>query len=815
VNRTALIAGLGVVVAGAVAWLAFSGRSGPAPEAVLAENWAMLNSYCVDCHNNAELTAGLTLQGRRPEHVVAEAHVWEEAIRKLRLGMMPPQDASQPDAGLIDTFATALERTLDAAAAAQPYAGATTVHRLNRVEYANAIRDLLAVELDVISQLPSDGGDHGFDNIAAVLTTSPMLLERYLAVALRVADLAVGDPEVVPTAASYRIGGEVTQTRHMEGLPLGTRGGLRVMHTFPADGEYVLNGRLRRTVAEGYSGVEGHDIPHEFLILLNGEEVFSVEIGGPDDHALSAENIVISRVAIDEKMTSPPIAIKAGPQELVFTWRDRPEVDQSVWQPALRETLEAHNPAGMPRLDTVTIAGPYEVFGVSDTPSRQIIFSCRPASAAEASSCAEEIVARLARRAFRRPVGDQDVAAPMRFYHDERANGGDFDRGIHAALTRILMSPSFLFRVEQDPEDADPGAVHPVSDIELASRLSFFLWSSIPDEELLELAEQGRLREPGMLRAQVRRMVQDRRAESLVANFTGQWLELRNLEQRVAPEILMFPDFDDNLRKAFRRETEMLFGHVLRENLGTLELLNASYTFVNERLARHYDIRGVYGSRFRRVELEDPNRWGLLGHGSFLSLTSASSRTSPIIRGKFVLANFLNSPPPEPPDVVPALEDSAPADRPSTVREQLELHRASPQCSSCHNPMDPIGFALESYDAVGQWRDHTLDGLPIDSAGVLADGTPVDGPAALREALSQRPAAFVSTVTEKLMIYALGRGLEPADMPVVRAILRDTAKDDYPLLSIIEAIVESYPFQMRTVPGEQDAVQSVVAQMRE
>ncbi len=814
-NRPVLFAGLGIALAGAAAWYAFSGRSGPAPEAVLAENWSMLNQYCVDCHNNAELTAGLTLQGRRPENIVAEAHVWEAAIRKLRLGMMPPQDAAQPDRAQVAMFASALEDTLDAAAAAQPFAGATTVHRLNRVEYANAIRDLLAVELDVVSQLPSDGGDHGFDNIAAVLTTSPMLLERYLAVALRVADLAVGDPDAVPTAATWRIGGEVTQTRHMEGLPLGTRGGIRVMHTFPADGEYVLNGRLRRTVAEGYTGVEGHDIPHEFLILLNGEEVYSVEIGGAEDHALSAENIVLSQVAIDEKMTSPPIAIPAGPQELVFTWRDRPEADQSVWQPALRETLEAHNPAGMPRLDTVTIAGPFEVFGVGDTPSREIIFSCRPTAAAEETACAQEIVARLARRAFRRPVSEQDIAAPMRFYHDERDSGGDFDRGIHAALTRILMSPAFLFRVEQSPEGAAPGDVQPVSDFELASRLSFFLWSTIPDEELLSLAEAGRLRDPGMLRAQVRRMVGDRRSEALIANFTGQWLELRNLEQRVVPEILMFPDFDDNLRKAFRRETEMLFGHVLRENLSTLELLNASYTFVNERLARHYGIRGVYGSRFRRVELEDPHRWGLLGHGSFLSLTSASSRTSPIIRGKFVLANFLNSPPPEPPDVVPALEDSAPDDRPSTVREQLELHRASPQCSSCHNPMDPIGFALENFDAIGQWQDYTLDGLPIDSAGVLADGTPVEGPAALREALSQRPAAFASTVTEKLLIYALGRGLEPADMPVVRAVLRDAARDDYPLLSIIEAIVESYPFQMRTVPGGQDAVQSVVAQMRE
>jgi hypothetical protein len=811
---------IGVVVAGAAAYLwtaPTSFWSGSEPEAVLEERWALLNRYCVDCHNNAELTGGLSFQGRRPHQVPADAHIWEAAIRKLRLGMMPPLDAPQPDQAVVAEFVAALEATLDATAEAEPYAGATLVHRLNRAEYANAIRELLAVEEDVAEMLPSDGGDFGFDNIAAVLTTSPMLLERYLAVALRVSDLAVGDEQALPLAASYRIGGEVTQTRHMEGLPLGTRGGLSVHHTFPADGEYVFSGRLRRTVAEGYSGVEGHDIPHEFVVMVDGEEVFSVEIGGKEDHELSAENIVLSQVAIDEKMTSPPIPVTAGPHELVFTWRDRPTADQSVWQPALRETLEAHNPAGMPRLDTATIQGPYNVTGISDTPSRDRIFVCRPAAPAEETACAEEIVATVARRAFRRPVDEQDIAAPMAFYDDERASGGSFDRGIHAALTRILVSPSFLFRVERDPVNATAGVPHPVSDVELASRLSFFLWSSIPDEELLALAEEGRLRDSGVLEGQVARMIADRRADALVANFTGQWLELRNLEQRVVPEILMFPDFDDNLRKAFRRETEMLFGHVLRENRSVLELLDADYTFVNERLARHYGIRGVYGARFRRVELEDPNRWGLLGHGSFLSLTSASSRTSPIIRGKFVLANLLNSPPPEPPDVVPALEDSAPADRPSTVREQLELHRANPQCASCHNPMDPIGFALENFDAVGQWRVATREGLEIDAGGVLADGTPVEGPAALREALLARPEAFAGTVTEKLLIYALGRGLEPRDMPVVRRILRDAAKDDYRLMSIIQGIVESFPFQMRTSPAESsetDVVQTV-AHLRE
>jgi hypothetical protein len=805
VRTSVYVVAVGVIGAGAAAYYWASRR----PEAVLEEHWALLDRYCVECHNDAEFTGGLSLEGRSFDAVHAEADVWEAAIRKLRLGVMPPREEPQPDPEIREEFVTALENTLDAAAEAQPYAGATTVHRLNRAEYANAIRDLLAVEADVTDLLPSDGGRFGFDNIAAVLTTSPMLLERYLTVALRVSDLAIGDAEAVPTTSSYKIGAEVSQEKHMEGLPLGTRGGISVRHTFPADGEYILSGRLLRTVAEGYVGVEGHDIPHEFLILLDGEQAFSAEIGGKEDHDLSKENILDSKVAIDGEMTSPPMAITAGPHELVFTWKERPSTEQNVWQPALRETLEAHNPAGMPRLEFAIIEGPYDVTGISDTPSRERIFVCRPATVAEEPACAEQIVSTLARRAFRRPVDANDIAAPMAFYSDERNDGGDFESGIHAAVARVLVSPWFLFRAERDSADVRVGAAHRISDLELASRLSFFLWSSIPDDELLDLAEQGRLREPDVLEAQVRRMVADARADALVENFTGQWLQLRNLEQRAVPDILMFPDFDDNLRKAFRRETEMLFAHVLRENRSTLELLNANYTFVNERLARHYGIRGVYGSRFRRVELTDPNRWGLLGHGSFLSLTSASSRTSPIIRAKFVTANLLNNPPPDPPAVVPALEDSVPKDRPSTVREQLELHRASPECAFCHKTLDPLGFALENFDADGRWRDETRDGLPIDSAGILADGTAVDGPVELREALLSRPAIFTGTVTEKLLTYALGRGLEPADMPVVRRISRNAAKHDYRLMSIVLGIVDSLPFQMRTKLAEPDAVESI------
>ncbi|HLF12209.1 MAG TPA: DUF1592 domain-containing protein [Gammaproteobacteria bacterium] len=805
------VAGIAVAAAGVAVYL-WTSRT---PEAALEGQWAMLGRYCVDCHNDAEFTADLSFEGRLPPDVHADPGVWEEALRKLKISAMPPRDQPQPEAQVRAQFVSALEKTLDAAAAAKPYAGTTTVHRLNRAEYANSVRDLLGVEADLAEQLPSDGGDFGFDNIAEVLTTSPVLLERYLTVALRVADMAVGNAESVVTATSYRIPFELTQDNHLEGMPLGTRGGTIVQHTFPADAEYVLSGRLVRGVEEGYFGIEGHDRPHEFLILVDGKTVFSSAVGGKEDHELSvAEGINVAMFAIDDKMTSPAIRITAGPHEVAFTWRERSAAEQNAWEPGLRASLEAHNPSGMPRLENGVIEGPYNVTGISDTPSRDRIFVCRPASQAEEPACAEEILSTLARRAFRRPVNTADIEAALAFYNDARANGGDFDRGIHAAVSRILVSPWFLFRVESDSPDVPAGSDHAISDLELASRLSFFLWSSIPDDALLDLAETGQLRDTEVLEAQVLRMLADQRSDALVENFVGQWLQLRNLETRVKPDLLLFPDFDGNLRKAFRRETELLFAHVLREGRPVHELMNASYTFVNERLARHYGINGVYGSRFRRVEVADPNRWGLFGHGSLLALTSASSRTSPIIRGKFIVTEFWNNPPPAPPANVPALEESAPAGRPSTVREQLELHRANPNCAACHNNIDPVGFALENFDADGKWRDRTREGLEIDSAGVLADGTAVDGPVALREALLAKPELFAGTVTEKLLIYALGRGLEPADMPVVRTIVRNAAEHDYSLESIILGIVDSYPFRMRTNSPAPGAV-TTIAQTRE
>jgi len=563
-------------------------------------------------------------------------------------------------------------------------------------------------------------------------------------------------------------------------------------------------------VEEGYAGVEGNDQPNTFIITVDGAEVYSAQVGGLKDHEVQVKDMNEARVLIDARMTGR-VQVTAGPHDVGFTWKERPFERQDVWQPSRRDSQEVHMIAGLPRLKTVGVDGPYNVKGISNTPSRERLFICRPASPAEEPLCAEKILSNLARRAYRRPVTAADVEAPLAFYKQTRENGRDFDAGIRGGVARILSSPSFLYRIERDPAAVRPGAAHAVSDLELASRLSFFLWSSIPDEKLLTIAAAGRLREPGMLATQVRRMMADDRADALVNNFTGQWLQLRNLESKVSPDLLMFPDFDDNTRKAFRRETELFFAHIMRENRSALELLSADYTFLNERLAKHYGIPGVYGERFRQVKLTDPNRRGLLGQASILSLTSVATRTSPVFRGKFILTTFLNTPPTPPPPDVPTLEESAKGatTAPKTVREQLELHRKNAPCTSCHRIIDPPGFALENFNSIGQWRDKGADGTPLDTAGVLADGRKVDGPAALREAILSRPDAFVSTLTERILTYALGRGVEASDMPVVRRIVKKAAQNDYRFASIVMGIVESAPFQMRTKLEPAETVNSV------
>ncbi|HEY7449970.1 MAG TPA: DUF1592 domain-containing protein [Vicinamibacterales bacterium] len=792
------------------------------PETVLAYQ-GMVKRYCVGCHNTRNpLPAGapLALDAANLTDPGADAATWERVIKKLGVGAMPPQGAPSPGPVELTRFRSSLIASLDRAAAQKNSPGRYVLHRLNRTEYANAVRDLLGVTIDVADMLPSDGGDFGFDNIATALTTSPLLLERYLTAGLRIAELAVGDAGAETGTATYTISTVVTQDQHVEGLPLGTRGGILVRHVFPADGEYVFSGRLLKTVAEGLAGVEGHETPHLFVVTVDGRQVFSAPVGGKADHDAATLNNPVAREEFDRRMMSPRIKVTAGLHEVGFTFVERPTQEQNMWRPTLRASQEAHNPAGLPRLRNAIIEGPYSPTGLTANPVRQRLFVCTPRSAAQESApasakasarsrqssqdiaaseggCSMEILSTVARRAFRRPVTKVDLEAPLALYREERAAGGDFEAGIRAGLARILTSPAFLFRSEQDPADLPVGAAHRISDLELASRLSFFLWSSIPDDELLNLAIARRLRAPGVLEAQVRRMIADARADALMTAFTGQWLQLRNLD-KVTPDILLFPDFDDNVRQAWRRETELFFSSIVRENRSALSLLDADYTFVNERLARHYGIPGVYGSRFRRVHVADPNRRGLLGQGSILSMTAVATRTSPVLRGKYIISNLLNTPPLPPPAVVPDLDESAQKDRPSTVREQLERHRANPVCGSCHRNIDPVGFALENFDAVGQWRETTREGLAIDAAGLLADGTKVDGPVALRNAMLARPDVFVGTITEKLLIYALGRGLEPVDMPVVRGVVRNAAARNYAMQSLVLGIVRSDPFQMRT-----------------
>ncbi|HVG55293.1 MAG TPA: DUF1592 domain-containing protein, partial [Vicinamibacterales bacterium] len=793
------------------------------------------NKYCVGCHNSRSPQPGndpVNLETASLDNLLPHAATWERVLRKLSVRAMPPQGTPHPTEPEYVAFTTWLSNSLDRAWAGRVTPGRYVVHRLNRAEYRNSIRDLLALDVDVSSLLPNDGGDFGFDNIATALRTSPLLLDGYLTAAQRISTLAVGDPDAPPGTVEYSINRDFSQNDYIEGMPLGTRGGRLVRHVFPADGEYKLFGRLVRGIEEGYAGVESHDLPHTFVITVDGAEVHSAQIGGLDDHKVQAKDMNEARAILDARMTAR-VTVTAGPHDIGFTFRERPGQLQDVWQPARRDSQEIHFIGGLPKLKTVGVEGPYNVTGVSSTPSRERLFVCKPAAGATGAvetACAQRILSNLAKRAYRRPVTAADLEAPMAFYTGARNSGGpstlrepqgrpepgrgttgsgpsragsrdgSFDAGIRAGVARILASPNFTYRIERDAPGVKPGGAQPVSDVELASRLSFFLWSSVPDARLLDLAIAGRLREPATLAGEVRRMIADKRADALVSNFVGQWLQLRNLEAKVRPDILTFPDFDDNVREAFRRETELLFSYIVRENRSALELLNADYTFVNERLARHYGIPGVYGTRFRKVPVTDPNRRGLLGHGSLLSMTSVATRTSPVFRGKFVLTTFLNTPPPPPLPNVPTLEESTKgaATKPRTVREQLELHRGNPTCAGCHRVIDPVGFALENFDPVGQWRTTDADGAPLDTGGVLADGSKVDGPVALRNVILSRPEAFATTLTERIMTYALGRGVEPPDMAVIRRIVKNSAQRNYSLQSIISGIVESAPFQMRT-----------------
>ena len=760
----------------------------------LTAHRALLDQYCVTCHNTRLQTADLALDALDLAQAPSDAAVWEPVIRKLRGGLMPPPNAPRPDAAALGELAGWLERTLDDAAAIRPDPGRASIHRLNRTEYGNAVRDLLDLEVDVAELLPADDEAYGFDNIADVLRVSPSLLEQYVAASRRISELAVGDPEIATLSSVYRVPPDRAQSGHIEGLPLGTRGGVLIRHTFPLDAEYDFSVFLMRNIV-GY--MKGLEWPHELEITIDGERVFLAPVGGDADNAMSDANFAAAGDAIDARLKAR-IPVAAGPHDVgVAFLRKNHSASHEPLQPHVRDH-DLQNMNGIPLVDYVDITGPYAVTGPGDTPSRRRIFGCRPDSAEAERTCATEILSRLATRAFRRPVGDGETELLLEFYDAGRSAGG-FEAGIQNALRLILASPEFLFRSEPDPEGVATGAVYTLDDLALASRLSFFLWSSIPDDALLNRAIEGRLSDPDVLAAEIGRMLADPKADALVENFAGQWLFLRNLRS-AAPDTTLFPNFDETLRTAFRRETELFVASVMREDRSILDLLTGDYTFVNERLAEHYGIPNIYGSHFRRVPLADTARRGLLGHASILTVTSMPNRTSPVLRGKWVLENILGTPAPAPPADVPALDENEPGEEPNSVRERMEQHRANPVCASCHAIIDPAGLALENFDAIGRWRTREPGGV-VDTAGQLADGTPVDGPTDLREAILGRSDQFVGAVVEKMLTYALGRGLEHNDMPVVRRIVRAAGDDDFRFSSIVGGIVNSEPFRTRRAAG--------------
>ena len=778
----------------------------PSPQVSPAEQSSplrpVLNRYCVGCHNDRLLTADLSLESMDAVHVAEGAEVWEKVIRKLRSGAMPPPRRPRPEPAVVEDVLAWLETELDAAAALDPDPGRTdSVHRLNRAEYRNAIRDLLALDVDVTSLLPADSADeHGFDNIASMLSVSPTLLDRYLSAARRLSRLAVGLPPGAPATEEYRV--ELQQDEYLgEDLPFGSRGGAAIRHRFPVDGEYAIDVRLYRQL---FDVVVGLGSPHEVEIRVDGERILSSVVGGEETGGAPPAGFVgdiFGSPAWEEYARNADAALevrfpaRAGWRLVTVSFLGRPtEVEDGVPHPPRYperdESLESN-----PWVHTVAIRGPYEVLGPGDTPSRRKIFTCRPTAAREEEPCAERILTALAGEAYRRPATGREVATLLHFFREGRRDG-TFDDGVQFALERLLADPKFLFRIEREPVDIAPGTVYAVSDLDLASRLSFFLWSSIPDAELLGAAARGELSAPDQLERQVRRMLADERAQALVDNFVGQWLLLRNLPS-AAPDLNAFPDFDENLREAFERETRLFVESMFREDRSVVDLLRANYTFLNERLARHYGIPHVYGSHFRRVTFGDGEpRGGLLGQGSFLTVTSYPNRTSPVLRGRWVLESLLGTPPPSPPADVPGLPDRGADGRPASVRERLERHRESPACATCHAPMDPLGFALENFDAVGGWRD-AESGTPVDSSAVLPDGTRFRGPAGLRAFLVSQRRQFVEAMTEKLLAYALGRRLEYTDRPTVRGIVREAAASDHRLSDIVLGIVRSPAFQMR------------------
>ena len=776
-----------VLVSGSLVLLAASGASAqPAAAPTEVPARAVVNQYCASCHNDKLQSGGVSLARLDFDHAENQAELAEKMIRKLRAGLMPPAGARRPPAPTLEAVAATLESALDAAASANPNPGRPALHRLNRFEYANSVRDLLALDVDPATLLPPDDSSHGFDNMAEVLNMSPTLMEGYVRAAGKISRAALGDPRMGAIVETYHIPQSFSQIDHVPGTPFGTRGGMVTRHNFPMDGEYIFKMSFYYSSIGPVFGASQEKGAQKVEVAVNGERVALLDFN-PD-------------MKVSDDLRTPPIRIKAGPQTIsvsfLSTYSGPVEDFVMPFQQALADLSTGHiaGLTALPHLRDVGIAGPYKATGVGDTPSRRKILVCRPAGAADEIPCARNVIATLARQAYRRPVNAGDVDGLMKLYRSGRVNG-DFESGIRVAVQAIVADPQFVFRFERTPANVAPGTNFRVTDIELASRLSYFLWSSAPDARLIELAAQRKLREPAVLDEQVRRMMADPRAQALATNFAEQWLGLRNLDD-MQPDVYLFPDWDHNLTRSMRRETQLFFSSIMSEDRDVTDLLKANYTFIDERLARHYGIPNITGSRFRRGTLTDETRYGLLGQASVLTATSLANRTSPVSRGKWILEQILGVKAPVPPPNVPALKENAEGVKPLTVRDRLQQHRSVEPCASCHKIMDPLGFALEGFDAVGARR--LRDGAyPIDASGQLYDGTKVDGPVSLRRALVDRSDVFVRNFTQNLLTYALGRGVEYYDMPAVRSIARNAAANQHRFSALVLGIVNSVPFQMR------------------
>jgi len=783
--------GVRAAVAGAALLLCLAA---PAGAADVSQHWRMLDERCGSCHNSTDWAGSLAFDTLSPDDIGNDAEVWEKVVRRLRGHLMPPPGEPQVDARQQQEFVQWLESRLDAAGAARPDPGYVGLHRLNRTEYRREIQRLLSLEVEVENLLPKDVSSDGFDNVAAALRTSPAFLDQYIAAARNVSRLAIGSATAKPSSREYRVDPAIDQSKHIDGLPLGTRGGIQVEHYFPADGEYEFNIREFFFMGAGY--VTKIDSRHRVILTIDDQRVFQNEAGGPEDLKYVDQQQAIAADNMQARFNHIRARVPAGMHRIgvAFVERSYAQSDSPLQPIAMLPEMERY-----PNIPGFDVSGPFNVSSVGETPSRQRIFICRPAAEAEEAPCARRILSKLATEAFRRPVTQEELAAPLQFYASGRA-AGNFESGIESGLTAILASTRFLFRAETSAATAME-APKPLTDIELASRLSFFLWSEGPDQKLVEAATAGRLHEPAVLAAEVRRMLADPRSSTLVTNFAFQWLNVPQID-KIQPDPVIYPTFDPNLRRGFREEIRLFLDSVLRADRSVLDLLRSDTTFLNERLALQYGIQNIRGDQFRPVKLADPNRFGLFGKGAVLMGTSYGNRTSPVLRGAYILENITGTPPTPPPPGVEQFKETEAGHKAQTVRDRLEAHRANKSCNACHGVIDPLGFALENYDVTGAWRDRDRDaGEAIDSRGVLASGVKVKGPAELSQAILAHPDQFVQAITEKLVVYALGRPLRYQDMPAIRGIVRSSAAREYRFADVVQGVVASEAFRMNRLPG--------------